>query len=220
MGCEPDHLTGYATVDAGRGAFRHGMGTELPAERGKNLLAMMDAAAAGEFKALWAMGYDVLLTNANVAATRRAMSQLELVVIQDLFLTETAKEFGTVFLPACSSFEKDGTFMNAERRVQRVRKAMKPLGESLADWEPLCLVARAMGHSEGFAFDSAEAIGTRFGPCGLRVRASVIRVSMKRVCSGRARMSKAKGPPFCTGRHFPAGRVRRCGGLNGSRLKK
>lgn len=158
MGCEPDHLTGYATLDAGRALFEAAWKAPVPATRGKSMPGMMDAAERGEFRALWAIGYDVSLTNANTAATKRALSRLELVIVQDMFLNETAKEFGTVFLPACSSFEKDGTFMNAERRVQRVRKAIEPLGESRPDSEPLCSVAQALGHADGFSFATPEAI--------------------------------------------------------------
>jgi formate dehydrogenase major subunit len=79
-------------------------------------------------------------------------------LLQDLFLNETAREFGSVFLPACTSFEKDGTFMNAERRIQRVRKAIEPVGHSRSDWEIICAVAKAMGRTEGFDFTSAEQI--------------------------------------------------------------
>ncbi|MGH9832966.1 MAG: molybdopterin-dependent oxidoreductase [Blastocatellia bacterium] len=79
-------------------------------------MEMMDAAEQGKLKALWAIGYDILLSNANAHRTRQALGNLELVILQDLFLNETAREFGTVFLPAVSSFEKDGTFMNAERQ--------------------------------------------------------------------------------------------------------
>jgi formate dehydrogenase major subunit len=84
-------------------------------------MEMMEAASAGRLKGLWAIGYDVFLTNPNANDTARALRALELVIVQDLFLNETARMFGTVFLPACSSFEKDGTFMNGERRIQRVR---------------------------------------------------------------------------------------------------
>src|SRR5450759_1059963 len=121
------------------------------------MLEMMDGAAAGAVKGLWAIGYDVLLTNPNTAESARALRALELVIVQDLFLTETAREFGTVFLPACSSFEKEGTFMNAERRIQRVRAALAPAGASQPDWQILCEVARAMG-GRGFAFESAVQI--------------------------------------------------------------
>ena len=119
---------------------------------------MLDAAEDGKFKALWAIGYDIFLTNANADSTRRALERMELVIVQDMFLNETAKEFGTVFLPVASSFEKDGTFMNAERRIQRVRKAIDPVGASKSDWEIICDVARAMGKGDFFNFSSAEEI--------------------------------------------------------------
>jgi formate dehydrogenase major subunit len=121
-------------------------------------MQMMDAALAGRFKALWAIGYDVLLTNPNREATRRALGALELLIVQDLFLNETAKECGTVFLPVASPFEKDGTFMNAERRIQRVRQVLPPPGEVKTDWEIICEVARAMGKAEFFQFGSAREI--------------------------------------------------------------
>jgi formate dehydrogenase major subunit len=77
---------------------------------------------------------------------------MDFVVVQDLFMTETARRFGSVFLPACSSFEKDGTFMNAERRIQRVRYALRPVGSSKPDWRIICDLARAIGHPQGFEF--------------------------------------------------------------------
>jgi formate dehydrogenase major subunit len=158
MGCEPAHLTGYQTIEAARARFETVWGACLPERPGLNLMQMMDAAARGELKALWAIGYDVLLTNADTAATRAALRNLEVVVVQDLFLNETAREVGTVFLPACSSFEKDGTFMNAERRVQRVRAALAPIGSSRADWEIVQDVARTLGAASGFSFRSPEEI--------------------------------------------------------------
>ncbi|MCI0387549.1 MAG: formate dehydrogenase subunit alpha [Acidobacteria bacterium] len=158
MGCEPNNLTGFVSLVDGKDLFESVWQTSLPANRGLNLMQMMDAAGEGKLKALLAIGYDVLLTNANAHTTRRSMQNLELVVVQDMFLNETAKEFGTVFLPAASSFEKDGTFMNAERRVQRVRKAVEPVGESRSDWEIICDLARAMGKGDQFAFHSAEEI--------------------------------------------------------------
>jgi len=94
----------------------------------------------------------------NAAATKAALSKLEFVAVQDLFMNELARAFGHVFLPACSSFEKDGTFMNSERRVQRVREAMSPLGHSKSDWEIIGAVAKAMGFKEQFDFHSAEDI--------------------------------------------------------------
>jgi formate dehydrogenase major subunit len=158
MGCEPAHLTGYVPVVSGRERFAEVWKAALPEAAGKNLLEMMDAAERGELRALWAIGYDVFLTNPDAGATGRALERIELVIVQDMFLNETARRFGTVFLPAASSFEKDGTFMNAERRVQRVRKAIEPVGESKPDWEIVCEVARAMGSGREFSFRNAEEI--------------------------------------------------------------
>jgi formate dehydrogenase major subunit len=157
MGCDPRILPGSTPLDEGRSAFERHWGVSLPARPGLNLLQMMDAAIAGKLKALWAIGYDVLLTNPNAAETARALRSLDLVVVQDMFLTETARDVASVFLPACSSFEKDGTFMNAERRIQRVRAALRPMGASKPDWQILSEVARAMG-ADGFQFKGAEVI--------------------------------------------------------------
>jgi formate dehydrogenase major subunit len=158
MGCEPANLTGYAPIEAARQTFERLWQATLPASKGLNLMEMMDAAEARRFKALWAIGYDVFLTNPNASATRRALEAMELVIVQDMFLNETAREFGTVFFPVGSSFEKSGTFMNAERRVQLVRKAIEPLGDSKPDWEIICLLARAMGKPEAFGFGSPKEI--------------------------------------------------------------
>jgi formate dehydrogenase major subunit len=158
MGCDPSVLAGSVSLEDGHDLFSRVWQSPVPTRKGLNLFAMLDEAAAGKFKALWAIGYDIALTNPDTNATRRALQRLELVVVQDMFLNETAKEFGTVFLPAASSFEKDGTFMNAERRIQRVRKAIDPVDASKSDWEIICDVACAMGKGEFFNFSSAEQI--------------------------------------------------------------
>jgi len=158
MGSEPKLLAGYVPIDDARAEFETAWGATLPVAKGKNMMEMLDAAVTGQFKALWTIGYDILLTNPNAHATRRALEQLDLVIVQDLFINQTAKEFGHVFLPAASSFEKDGTFMNGERRVQRVHKAIEPVGEARSDWEIVCDVARALGHGKQFPYRSAEEI--------------------------------------------------------------
>jgi formate dehydrogenase major subunit len=119
---------------------------------------MLDAAREGQLRALWTFGYDVYLTNPNSETTRRALERMELVVVQDLFLNETARAFGHVFLPCAASYERDGTFMNGERRVNRVRKAVDAPGEALPDWEILCRVAAAMGRGDLFPYPDAESI--------------------------------------------------------------
>jgi formate dehydrogenase major subunit len=157
MGCDPFVLPGGIALDRGREACEAVWHAPVPAARGRHLLAMMDAAATGDLKALWTIGYDVLATNPTASETRRALRSLELVIVQDMFLTETARACGSVFLPACSSFEKEGTFMNAERRIQRVRAALRPVGGSRPDWQILCEMGRALG-GHGFAFTSPEEI--------------------------------------------------------------
>ena len=116
MGCEPGLLTGSTPIAAGREVFERTWGSPISARPGWRLLEMMDAALDGRFKGLWAIGYDVYLTNPHATETGRALAALELLVVQDMFLNETARAFAHVIFPACSSFEKDGTFMNAERR--------------------------------------------------------------------------------------------------------
>jgi formate dehydrogenase major subunit len=158
MGCDPGSLTGAVSIEEGRGILESTWKVPIPTTKGLNLLEMMDAAEAGMLKALWAIGYDIFLTNANAHSTARALKNLELLIVQDMFLNETAKQFGTVFLPAASSFEKGGTFMNAERRIQLVRKAIEPVGQSKSDWQIVCSLARALGKGEMFDYQSPEEI--------------------------------------------------------------
>jgi formate dehydrogenase major subunit len=158
MGCDPDVLTGGVPLDTARAGVEAVWGAPVPRGAGLRLPDMMRAAARGRLKALWAIGYDVLLTNPDARSTLEALQNLELVIVQDLFMTETARAAGTVFLPAASSFEKDGTFMNAERRIQRIRPAVPPRRDSRPDWQIVCDVARAMGKGDGFRFESPEEV--------------------------------------------------------------
>lgn len=156
MGCEPGSLTGAVSIQDGKESFEQEWRAPIPTRRGLNLMEMMDAAANGRFKGLWAIGYDLFLTNPDAHVTGRALKSLEFVIVQDMFLSETAREFGSVFLPVASSFEKDGTFMNSERRIQPVRRVIEPIGRSMPDWEIICILARAMGKGDYFNFHSPE----------------------------------------------------------------
>jgi formate dehydrogenase major subunit len=158
MGCDPGLLAGGAALDAARERFAALWGRPLPAARGLNLLDMLDAAARGELHCLWLVGYDVLPTLPNRAAADAALCRVATVIVQDIFPNETARAYGTVFLPAASVFEHDGTFMNAERRIQQVRQAVPPPGEARPDWRILCDVARAMGQGAAFAYRDAGEI--------------------------------------------------------------
>ncbi len=158
MGCEPGKLTGYVSVEDGRDAFEAAWSAPLPRAPGLNLMQMIDAAGRSELKALWAIGYDVAFTNPDTIRTHAALETVEFVIVQDLFFNELANRFGDVFLPAASPFEKDGTFMNSERRVQRIRQAVSSPGQARPDWQIVCDVAAELGHRDAFAFRSAEEI--------------------------------------------------------------
>jgi formate dehydrogenase major subunit len=158
MGCDPTVLTGSAPIEQRRTLFEETWGAPLPRKRGLNLMEMIDAASAGELKALWVMGYDLLATLPQERVVAEALGRLELLVVQDLFMTETARRLGHVLLPAASALEKDGTFMNAERRIQRVRRAIDPPGSCRADWEIICALAQRMGFAAEFGFTAPEEI--------------------------------------------------------------
>lgn len=158
MGGDPLHLPGYVPVAGCRERFEKAWKVELPRTPGRNVMQMLDRTKGPELKGLWSIGYDLLLSNPNVKETSRVLKGLEFVIVQDLFMNETAKECGSVFFPAASSYEKEGTFMNSERRVQRVRKAVGAPGEAKADWEIICEMARSMGAGDLFRFNSPEEI--------------------------------------------------------------
>src|SRR5690606_35305457 len=160
MGCDPSSLTGSQTIKEAGASFEKIWQAPIPQTHGLDLLSMLDAAVAEKFSALWVIGYDIYHSLANTEYTEAALGNLELVIVQDLFLNETARRFGTVFFPAASVFEKDGTFMNSDRRVQRVRAALIPAGDSRPDWWITQQLAQRLGVRAGFDFESAEAIWT------------------------------------------------------------
>jgi formate dehydrogenase major subunit len=145
MGSFPHELAGYRHIsnDAVREQFGRLWGVELDPEPGLRIPNMFDAAVDGVFKAMYVQGEDILQSDPNTAHVSAGLAALECLVVQDLFLNETAN-YAHVFLPGCSFLEKDGTFTNAERRIQRVRKVMSPKN-GYADWEVTQLLARAMG---------------------------------------------------------------------------
>jgi formate dehydrogenase major subunit len=146
MGSFPHEFPGYRHVSdaAVRESFAREWGVELMAEPGLRIPNMFEAALDGEFKGLYVQGEDVAQSDPNTQHVTASLSSLECLVIQDLFLNETAK-FAHVFLPGSSFLEKDGTFTNAERRISRVRKVMQPVA-GYADWEITQLLANALGY--------------------------------------------------------------------------
>ena len=158
MGAMPDLLTGYQPVadPAVRGRFQAVWGAPPPAQPGLRLPEMLDAAAAGELRALWVQGEDLAQSDPNQTHVLAALERLELLVVQELFLTETARR-AHVVLPAAGVLEQSGTFTNGERRVQRVRPAVPPPGEAQPDWEVIRDAARALGLAWQYA-DPAEVL--------------------------------------------------------------
>ena len=126
----------------------------VPGEGGMTVPTMIDAAAAGKIKALYVVGENIASAGAHVTD---ALGKLDFLVVQDMFMTETAGK-ANVVLPSASFAERDGTVTNAERRVQRVRKAIEPIGSAKADWQIVAEIAKAMGHEKDLAFKDAEAI--------------------------------------------------------------
>jgi formate dehydrogenase major subunit len=146
MGSFPHELSGYRHIsDANaRALFEKDWNVTLEAEPGLRIPNMFDAALDGSFKGMYIQGEDFVQSDPNTQHIEAAMSAMECVVVQDLFLNETAK-FAHVFLPGSTFLEKDGTFTNAERRIQLVRKVMPPVA-GLADWEITMAISNAMGY--------------------------------------------------------------------------
>ncbi len=154
MGSFPHELPGYRHVSDGsvRALFEQAWGAKLHHEPGLRIPNMFEAALDGEFKGMYIEGEDIAQSDPNTQHVTAALSAMECIVVQDLFLNETAK-FAHVFLPGSSFLEKDGTFTNAERRISRVRRVMKPLG-GYADWEVTQLLANAMGYPMAYTHPS------------------------------------------------------------------
>jgi len=145
MGSFPHELSGYRHISdsAARALFENDWGVSLDPEPGLRIPNMFDAAIDGTFRALYVQGEDILQSDPNTHHVAAGLSAMDLVIVHDLFLNETAN-YAHVFLPGSTFLEKDGTFTNAERRIQLVRKVMEP-ANGLADWEVTQELAKAMG---------------------------------------------------------------------------
>ena len=146
MGALPNVYSGYqaVTVDANREKFEKAWNVSLPAKVGLKIPEMFEAAHHGSVKAMYILGENPVLTDPNANHIKEALANLEFLVVQELFLTETA-QFADVILPAASFAECDGTFTNTERRVQRVRKAIEPI-PGQANWQTICQMVSRIGY--------------------------------------------------------------------------
>ena len=154
MGSFPHEYPGYRHVadDSVRELYEEMWGVPLAHAPGRRIPNMLDDAVDGEFKGLYIQGEDIAQSDPDTHHVTAGLRAMECVVVQDLFLNETAK-YAHVFLPGSSFLEKDGTFTNAERRISRVRKVMTPLG-GLADWEATMALSNALGYEMKYSHPS------------------------------------------------------------------
>lgn len=154
MGSFPHELPGYRHVsnDAVRHQFEEHWGVKIDNEPGLRITNMLDAAVEGSYKGLYCQGEDIAQSDPNTRHVEAALRNLDCLIVQDIFLNETAK-YAHVFLPGASFLEKDGTFTNAERRISPVRKVMTPLGGK-ADWEGTMALSNALGYEMNYTHPS------------------------------------------------------------------
>ena len=154
MGSFPHELPGYRPVgdDAVRGVFEKRWGVEIDSEPGFRIPNMFDAAIAGKFMGMYIQGEDLAQSDPNTQHVEAALGNMECIIVQDLFLNETAK-FAHVFFPGTSFLEKNGTFINAERRINRVRPVMKPR-QGKAEWQITQEFSQALGYPMQYSNES------------------------------------------------------------------
>lgn len=149
MGVQPYQGAGYFDVtnpDANR-MYNEFYGAAIPLEIGLTIPQMYNAALEGQFKALWIMGEDLVQSDPNTTKVIKALESLDLLIVQEIFMTETAR-YADVILPAASFLEKEGTFTNGERRIQRVNKVVEPIGETKSDGQILVDIMNRMGYHQ------------------------------------------------------------------------
>ncbi len=154
MGSFPHELPGYRHVSdaAVRSLFENEWNVQLHPEPGLRIPNMFDAAISGHFKGLYVQGEDLAQSDPNTQHVEHALKSLECLIVQDIFLNETAR-FAHVFLPGSSFLEKNGTFTNAERRISMVRKAIEPLA-GMEDWEVTMALSNALGYPMNYSHPS------------------------------------------------------------------
>lgn len=158
MGCLPDFLPGLRSLSDGEAvrAVEAAMGARMSdTTPGKTISEMLAAAAAGSLSALYIVGENPAVSEPDQPKVREALEKVGFLVVQDIFLSETAR-YADVVLPAGSVLERDGTFTSTERRIQRVRKAMEPYEDTKPDWQIVQLLANALG--AGWSYDSPQAV--------------------------------------------------------------
>jgi formate dehydrogenase major subunit len=177
LGALPNVYTGYQRVtdEEARKKFEEAWGVKgLPAHVGLTVTEMVPAAAKGDLKALYIMGENPMVSDPDLKHVEESLANLDFLVVQDIFLTETA-QMADVVLPAASFAERNGTYTNTDRRVQRVRKGVEPPGQARPDWEIIADLATCMGYE--MRYRSAEEIFNEF----TRLTPSYAGISYKRL---------------------------------------
>lgn len=152
MGGLPNVFTGYQPVvnDESRAKFEKAWGVTLPPKPGLTIVETLNAAHEGKVKALYVMGENPMLSDPDLNHTKEALKRLDLLIVEDILLSETA-QIAHVVLPAACFAEKDGTFSNSERRVQIIRKAVEAPGQAKADWQIIAELSTRMGYHMHYA---------------------------------------------------------------------
>jgi formate dehydrogenase major subunit len=155
FGSMPNIVSGYQKVDDPEviARFEHGWNVKMPTTKGLDNHAMIDAIHDGRLKAMYLKGEDTITSDANENDVRKALEELEFLVVQEVILSETAR-YADVVLPASPSLEKDGTFTNTERRIQRLYQVFEPIGESKPDWRIIQDIANALGANWNYSHPS------------------------------------------------------------------
>jgi len=187
LGGLPNVYPGYqnVTLPETKAKFEAAWGVEGLSDRmGLKVTEMIPAACERSIRALYVMGENPMLSDPDVNHARHCLQQLDFMVVQDIFLTETA-QLAHVVLPGTSFAEKDGTFTGTDRRIQRVRQAVEPAGESKPDWEIICLLAQRMG-AAGFDFAAPEKVADEIAQVSPIYRRAFLRTAGARRVSTMA----------------------------------
>jgi formate dehydrogenase alpha subunit len=218
MGCMPYHYPGYMEVDKKENASKwedlwNMESGSLSLEKGLTTTEILSSVGEGGVRALYIMGENPMMTEPNLNKTRKHMEELEFLVAQDLFINESGA-YADVFLPATSWAEKDGTFTNTDRRVQRVRKAIEPIGQVRGDWEIICDIAQRAEELLGrprstfWSYNDPEEILQEMG----RIVPEYRGISYKRIDKVGLQTpvldDKHSGTPFLFDKSFPSGRAK------------
>jgi formate dehydrogenase major subunit len=160
LGCLPNFYPAYQRIadEAARTKFVEAWGNAASTTNGLTIVEMLNAAEAGKVKAMFILGENPMMTDPDINHVRKCLESLDFLVVQEIFISETA-QLADVVLPGVSFAEKDGTFTNTERRVQRVRKAIEPIGDARPDWEIICDLAKRVEAHLGTGHSGARFAG-------------------------------------------------------------